>query len=116
MGKKQNDSIATLMEYQRKLDIVTDQMTKISVKISALDRAKRVSLISLSSLDNDTVTYYSQLGRCFVATPKECIREELKDTQKEAVENLPRLKSTLEKFDILRKEQIKAIRELTEST
>lgn len=110
------NSLAMLLECNKKHDVVIDQIGKIKSKISSLQRTNRVSEISSNYIihsTDDAATYYTQLGRCFQQTPTDTLLRDLKNSQTSANEDLPKLLSTLKQFEKLKDEQQTIIKELT---
>ena len=111
--------LQTLMECQKKMEVIQDQISKISTKITSLRRISRVSDISISYLRQDAGLeggkYYKQLGRSFFQESLETVLVNLNDSKSESERDLPKLQSTLAQFEKLRAEQDKAIQELTEN-
>ena len=117
-NKKANNeaSILALAECSKKLDVLTAQTNKLSMKIAATRRVERTSALALNFIaqtGQETDRYYSQVGRMFLKESAEKVDQGLRNGVEESKKDLEKLTKTLEQFEKLRKEQIEQIKELT---
>jgi uncharacterized protein YjfI (DUF2170 family) len=109
-------SIVAVAEHEKKLEVIQDQVGKISLKITALQRTQRVASLSTTQIEQiDAGKFYSQLGKMFLLSDKEQVVRDLKESANNAGEELPRLLKTYNQFNSLRQEQTDAIKELYNS-
>ncbi len=111
-------NIQTIREYERKMDVLEEQIGKISLKIAALNKANRIGSFTLSYIEqvppNDG-KFYQSVGKMFVCEPRNVVVKSLETSINHTNEEIPKLKETLQKFDSRKKEQTEALKELYES-
>ncbi len=115
--KSQIDSnLKAVGEHERKLEVIQDQINKMSLKIATLQRSQRVAKLSASQIDaippSASCKYYSQVGKMFLMAPRDEILNSLAETCNEVETELPRLLKTYSQFDNLKKEQLDSIKDL----
>lgn len=112
---QQEASYHALTEYARKLEILQEQSSKLSSRISSTQRAQRVASLAISHIEQygaETDKYFSQMGRAFLACSKEKVLADLERDHSEAQNEVPKLMETLNHFEKLKREQIDQITEL----
>lgn len=117
-NKKANNeaSILALAECSKKLDVLTAQTNKLSLKIASTQRLERTSALAINFIaqtGQETDRYYSQVGRMFLKENAEEVDKGLRNAVAESKKDLEKLTKTLEQFEKLRKEQIEQMKELT---
>ena len=111
-------SIKAVSEHEKKLEIVEEQLNKISLQIASLQRLERVSSLSLShikEIPDNSSSYYTQCGKMFLQESKQNVVSGLNSSIVSAGDKLPTLNKTFTKFESLKKEQVDAIKELYEN-
>ena len=100
------------------MDVLEEQIGKISLKIAALNKANRIGSFTLSYIEqvppNDG-KFYQSVGKMFVCEPRNVVVKSLETSINHTNEEIPKLKETLQKFDSRKKEQTEALKELYES-
>ena len=114
------NNMRAVVEYEKRLEVIQDQINKISLKIATCQRDKRVSDLSRDYIqsvpETDSVArFYKGLGKSFLLGSREEIVEDLLNSANEAYEELPRLTKTFTQFETLKKEQLDSIKELHDS-
>jgi len=110
-------NIQTIREYEKKMDLLDEQIGKISLKIAALSKANRIGTFSLSYIESvpADAKLYSGVGKMFVCEPRETVMSNLEASVALTNNELPKLRETLSKFDLRKKEQTETLKELYES-
>jgi len=110
-------NMKAVTEYEKKLEVIQDQINKISLKIASCQKNKRISDLSKEYIANipETANLYSSMGKSFLLDKRASILEHLETSARLADEELPRLSKTYSQFDKLKKEQLDSIKELYDS-
>jgi hypothetical protein len=111
-------NMKAVAEYEKKLQVIQDQVNKISLKIATCQRDKRMADLSKAYIDavpDVEAKFYTGLGKSFVLGSRSDILFELTASAEKASEQLPRLTKTFTQFESLKKEQLGSINELYDS-
>lgn len=111
-------NIQTIREYEKKMDLLDEQIGKISLKIAALNKANRIGSFTLSYIEQvprDDAKFYQSVGKMFVCEPRKVVVASLEASVAHTNQELPKLKEALSKFDMRKNEQTEALKELYES-
>ena len=67
--------MAAIVEYEKKLEVIQDQINKISLKIASQQRTKRMCDLSISHInslaDDKDANFFSQIDKMFIQAPRE---------------------------------------------
>ena len=110
-------NLQTIREYEKKVDLLDEQIGKISIKIAALNKANRIGSYSLAYLEEvpTNTRLFSSVGKMFFREDRENIMGSLENSISMTNDELPKLREALQKFESRKKEQVQAIQELYES-